>query len=134
MSNFKGYYIKIGNCTFSNPAIKRGGYNCIPRIVQVTDEQRLASGKLIIKPLEHRPTKISVTFPIMTPDQYRYYCSAIRGKLTGEQEMYLSLEYYDDEEDNYKTGTFYHTDIQGTPIIYSGKWMIEMAEIKFIEH
>lgn len=134
MSNFRGYYIRIGDCTFSSPAIKREGYKCTPKIVMVTDEERLASGKLIIKPLEHRPSKLFVTFPIMTPEQYRYYCKAFRGQLTGEHEMYLTIEYYDDEVDEYRVGTFYHTDINHTPIIYGGQRMIIMDEIRLIEH
>lgn len=134
MSNFRGYYIKIGDCTFSSPAIKREGYKCTPRIVMVTDEERVASGKLIIKPLEHRPTKMSITFPVMTPEQFRYYCKAFRGKLTNEPEMYLTVEYYDDEEDAYHTGTFYHTDIKETPVIYNGRRMILMDTISLIEH
>lgn len=134
MSNFRGYYIKIGDCTFSSPAIKREGYKCTPRIVMVTGEERVASGKLIIKPLEHRPTKLSITFPVMTPEQYRYYCKAFRGKLTNEPEMYLTVEYYDDEEDAYYVGTFYHTDIKETPVIYNGQRMILMDTISLTEH
>lgn len=134
MSNFRGYYIRIGDCTFSSPAIKREGYKCTPKIVMVTDEERLASGKLIIKPLEHRPSKLFITFPIMTPEQYQYYCKAFRGQLTGEHEMYLTIEYYDDEVDAYRTGTFYHTDINHTPVIYGGRRMIIMDEIRFVEH
>ena len=134
MSNFRGYYIRIGDCSFLNPAIKREGYRCTPRIVQVTDEERLASGKLIIKPLEHQPSKLYVTFPIMKPEQFQYYCRAFRGKLTGEQEMYLTIEYYNDEDDAYYTGTFYHTDIDYQPVIYNGQRMILMSEIRFIEH
>lgn len=134
MNNFRGYYIRIGDCTFTNPAIKREGYKCTPRIVIVTDEQRVASGKLIIKPLEHRPTKLFITFPIMTPEQFQYYCKAFRGKLTNEHEMYLTVEYYDDEEDAYYTGTFYHTDIDYQPVIWGRQRMILMSEIKLIEH
>ena len=134
MDNFRGYYIKIGDCNFSSPAMSREGYEFTPRIVMVTNEERLASGKLIIKPLEHRPSKLFVTFPIMTPEQYRYYCKAFRGKLTGEREMYLTIEYYDDEVDEYRVGTFYHTDINHTPIIYGGQRMIIMDEIRLIEH
>lgn len=134
MSNFKGYYIRIGDCTFQSPAIKREGYKCTPKIVQVTDEQRLASGRLIIKPLEHQPSKLYITFPIMTKPQYEYYCKAFRGKLTNEHEMYLTVEYYNDEDDTYYTGTFYHTDIEHIPVIYAHQRMIQMSEIKLIEH
>ena len=131
---FKGYYLKIGECDFTTPAIKREGFKILPKLVQVTDEQRVASGKLVIKVLPHKPTKIEITFPIMTPEQYRYYKQAFRGELTNEPEMYLKVEYYDEDEDKYETGTFYHTDISYQPIIYSGQRMIQMDTIKLIEH
>lgn len=134
MSNFKGYYIRIGDCTFSSPAIRREGYKCTPKIVMVTEEQRLASGKLVIKPLDHKPSKLFISFPIMTPEQFQNYCKAFRGKLTNEHEMYLTIEYYNDEEDAYYTGLFYHTDITYTPVIYEGRRMIIMDEIRFTEH
>ena len=49
MSNFKGYYFRIGNCTFSNPAPLREGFKVQPKLVEVTDAGRVASGRLIIK-------------------------------------------------------------------------------------
>lgn len=131
---FKGYYLKIGECDFTSPAIKREGFKILPKLVQVTDEQRVASGKLVIKVLPHKPTKIEITFPIMTPEQYRYYKQAFRGELTDEPEMYLRVEYYDEDEDKYEKGTFYHTDISYQPIIYGGQRMIQMDTIKLIEH
>ena len=131
---FKGYYLKIGECNFTNPAIKREGFKVLPKIVQVTEEQRVASGKLVIKVLPHRPTKIEITFPIMTPEQYRYYKKAFRGELTDDPEMRLKVEYYDEDEDKYETGTFYHTDISYTPVIYGGQRMILFDTIKLIEH
>lgn len=127
------YYIKIGSCTFNNPPIKREGYKCSPRLVQTADSERVASGLAIVKPLPHKPSKLYVTFPVMTPDQFRYYCQAIRGTLTGEDEMHLTIEYWDDERGAYSTGTFYHTDLTYTPVIYSGKRMIVMDEIRFVE-
>lgn len=134
MSNFKGYYVKIGDCTFSSPAMLREGYLCTPQIVMVTEEERLASGKLIIKPLDHTPSKLTMNFPVMTKSQYEYYCKAFRGKLTNEHQMYLTVEYYNDEDDTYYTGTFYHTDIKHKPVIYQGERMILMEQISLIEH
>lgn len=134
MSNFDGYYLKIGPCKFLDPAIKREGFHILPKLVQVTDEQRVASGKLVIKVLPHKPTKIEITFPIMTPQQYRYYKQAFRGELTNEPEMYLTVKYYDEDSDTYKTGTFYHTDVGYSPIIYGGERMVQMDQIKLIEH
>lgn len=131
---FNGYYLKIGECNFQNPAIKREGFVLTPRIVQVTEEKVLASGRLSIKELEHKPTKISITFPIMTVEQMRYYKKAFRGELTGEDEMYLTAEYYDEELDAYLTTTFYHTDLVYTPIIQNGRRMVLVDTVKLIEY
>lgn len=128
MSNFKGYYLKIGNCNFTNPAIKREGFKVLPKLVQVTDEQRVASGKLVIKELPHKPAKLEITFPIMTPKQYQTYYNILSSS------MYLKVEWYDDSTDKYRTGTFYHTDIQYSPVIYGGQRMIQFDTIKLIEH
>lgn len=145
-SNFKGYYIKIGTCQFDGseitvkskkyktPEIKREGLKVLPKLVQVTDEQRTASGKLYIRPLSHRPTKIEITFPIMTRNAYQITKKAFRGELTDEEEMKLTVYYYDEDDDEYKKGTFYHTDISYTPVIYRGERMIQLDTIKLIEH
>lgn len=127
MSNFKGYYMRIGSCTFDNPAIAREGFKVLPKLEQVTDAGRVASGKLIVKSLPHKPAKLDVTFPIMTPEQFRYYFSVI-------DSMYLTIEFYDEAKDEYRSGTFYHTDIQYTPVIMGGRRMIIFDNIKFIEH
>ena len=105
MSNFNGYYLKIGNCKFNGelidgvptPIMKREGFKILPDLVIVTDEQRLASGKLYIKPLAHEPTKMECTFPVMTPDQYRIVKKACRGQLTNEPQMELTVQYYDEQ-------------------------------------
>ena len=133
MSNFNGYYLKIGTCTFQNPAIKREGFKILPKLVQVINEKRTASGKLYIKPLPHKPTKIEINFPVMTPEQYRVYKQAFRGELTNEPEMELTVEYYDEDTDSYLTGTFYHTDISYKPVYYGGQRMLELDTVKLIE-
>ena len=127
MSNFRGYYFKIGSCDFSSPAPKREGLHIQPHLVQVTDAGRVASGKLIVKELPHRPSKITVQFPIMTPEQFRYYYSVL-------DNMYLSVEYYNEDYDRYETVTMYHTDLTYKPVIYGGKRMIDFQEFSLIEH
>ena len=128
MSNFRGYYIKIGNCTFTNPAIKREGLLIMPHLVQTADSGVLASGELSIKVLPHTRTKIQMQMPILTPEQYQYYYSVIMSS------MYLEVEYYNQGTDQYETGIFYHNDMQYKPIKWQGKEMIDMQEIHFIEH
>ena len=70
----------------------------------------------------------------MTLAQMRYYKQAFRGELTGQDEMYLTVEYYDLETDTYKTGTFYHTDLVYTPVIYNGMQMVLVDTVKLIEY
>lgn len=139
--SFNGYYVKIGTCKFNGervnniptPIMKREGFKILPKLVIVTDDKRTASGKLYIKPLPHRPTKMELTFPVMTPEQYRIIKKAFRGELTNEPEMELTVEYYDEDTDSYKTGTFYHTDISYSPVIYGGQRMLQVDTIKLIE-
>lgn len=128
MSNYKGYYVKIGNCNFTTPAPKREGLLIQPHLVQTANSGLLASGKLEIKVLPHTRTKIQIKFPVMTKAQYEYYYSVIMAS------MYLQVEYYNEGIDTYETGTFYHNDMQYKPIIYNGQHMIDMQEIHLIEH
>ena len=128
MSNFRGYYVKIGDCDFTNPSPKREGLLIMPHLVQTADSGVLASGKLDIKVLPHTRTKIQMQFPLMTMAQYMTYYSVIMAS------MALTVEYYNEGIDTYETGMFYHNDMQYKPIKFSGQEMIEMQEIHLIEH
>lgn len=127
MSNFKGYFFRIGDCYFNSPFPKRDGYEVMPHIVQTTDSGRVASGKIIIKELPHRPTKIIIQFPIMTPEQFRKYYNAL-------DSMYLSVEYYNEASDSYENATMYHGDLKYKPVYLSGQRMIDFEQFSLIEH
>jgi len=131
MSNFNGYYIKIGDCTFTDPSPKRDGLLILPHLVQTADSGVVASGRLEIKVLPHSRTKIQVQFPIMTKSQFRTYYNAIMN--TGNKGMNVQLQYYNEGIDDYETGEFYHNDLQYKPIVWNGEEMIDMQEIHFIE-
>lgn len=133
MSNFKGYYVKIGNCIFNSPSPKREGYKFAPKLVQVGDSSVVASGKLSIKVLPHDRSKIWLDFPPMTPEQYRTYWKALHSD-PGGQGMYLTVEAYDDSTDTYVTDTYYHTDLMAVPVTYSGQRMIQMDAFELIGH
>lgn len=128
MSNFRGYYVKIGNCTFTDPGIKRDGLLIMPHLEQTQDAGVLASGRLEMKVLPHKRTKIQMSFPPMTLEQYMRYYSVIMAS------MYLSVEYYNDGIDDYETGTFYHNDMEYKPMPIGGQELVEMQEIHLIEH
>lgn len=132
-SNFKGYYMKINNCTFQNPSIKRETWKFAPELVQVTDSGVLASGKLSIKVLPHTRRKIWCEFPPMTPDEFRIYWSALHGDSSGVG-MYLSVEAWDESTNSYITDTYYHNDIQYKEIVYGGRRMIVIDAFELIGH
>lgn len=128
MSDFAGYYVKIGNCTFTNPSISRDGLLIMPHLVQTQDAGVLASGKLELKVLPHTRTKIQMSFPPMTRAQYQVYYSVIMSS------MYLNVEYWNDGIGDYETGVFYHNDLAQKPMPIAGTPYVEMQEIHLIEH
>ena len=127
MSNFKGYYMKCNGCTFQNPSFKREGFKFAPKLVQVADATTTASGKLTMKVLPHVRSKIWCSFPPMTPEQFRTYYSTL-------DNMYLEVEYYNEDYDRYETATMYHTDLTYKPITYEGRRMIDFQQFSLIEH
>ena len=89
MSNFRGYYVRIGQCTFTDPAPKRDGLLIQPHLVQTADSGVLASGRLEIKVLPHTRTKIQMQFPVMTEQQYQRYYAAIMQVVTSMKYMLI---------------------------------------------
>lgn len=133
MSNFRGYWMKCGDCTFQNPSFKREGFKFAPKLVQVADATTLANGSLTIKVLPHDRRKIWCSFPPMTPEQYAVYRDALKLDQHGV-DMYLSIEAYDIGSDTYITDTYYHTDIMTTPVTYQGQVMVKIDDFELIGH
>ena len=130
---YAGYEIKCNNCTFQNPSMKREGYKFAEKLVQVADATTLANGELTIKVLPHTRRKIWLSFPPMTPEQFRVYRNALKLGESGT-DMYLSVEAYNDATDSYVTDTYYHTDIMWKPVIYEGRRMIVIDDFELIGH
>ena len=133
MSNFKGYYMRIGNCKFNSPSPKRETWKFAPASVQVGDSSVLANGKLSIKVLPHDRSKIWCEFPPMTPSQFQTYWAALHSDAGGHG-MYLTIEVYDDSTDRYITDTYYHNDLIYTPVTYAGQRMIKIDAFELIGH
>lgn len=130
---FNGYYMKIGNCTFKNPSFKREGFKYAPNLVQVADATTTADGALSMKVLPHSRKKIWCSFPPMTPAQFRVYWAALKGSQSGPS-MSLSVDVYNHITDSYDTDTFYHTDLQYSPVTYQGQEMIQIDDFELIGH
>lgn len=133
MATFQGYYVKIGNCTFQDPSIKRDKFKYAPALVQVTDAGVLASGKLQIKVLPHDRAKIWMGFPPLTKSQFRTYWNALHSDSTGKG-MFLPVQVWDETTENYVTGTFYHNDLTYKEISYEGEMKIVMDDFELIGH
>lgn len=128
-----GYYMKIGDCTFQSPSIKRETWKFAPELVQVTDAGVLASGRLNIKVLPHARRKIWCGFPPMTPEQFRVYWKALHSDSTGKG-MFLTVEAWDESSNSYITDTYYHNDLQYKDIVYGGRHMIVIDDFQLIGH
>ena len=131
--NFKGYYMKIGDCTFQSPSIKRDTWKFAPELVLVTDSGSLASGKLNIKVLPHTRRKIWCGFPPMTPSQFRVYWDALHSD-EGGKGMYLMVEAWDETTNSYIEDVYYHNDIQYKNINYEGRRMVVIDDFQLIGH
>ena len=133
MSNFRGYYMKIGDVIFNDPSPLRDTFKYAPALVQVGDSSVLASAKLSLKVLPHDRAKIWCEFPPLTRKQYKRYWDALHSDAGGHG-MYLTIEVYDDKADRYVTDTFYHNDLMATPINLGGETMIKMDAFELIGH
>lgn len=122
---FSGYYIKIGTCEFRSPALSKDNFKVAPKLIQVESADRVGSGKIAIKLLPHAPVKLWIDFPPMTPTQFRTYFTAL-------DSMSLSVNYYDETSDSYKTDTFYHTDFVYYPIMLNGERYIKFESFELI--
>lgn len=132
-NNYKGYYLKVGNTPFNDPAPKRDTFKFAPELVQVGESQVLASGRLSTKVLPHTRRKIWFELPPMTQAQYKKYWDALHSDAGGDG-MYLTVEVYDDANDTYITDTYYHTDLVVKPIYLGGQWMYVFDTFELIGH
>lgn len=133
MNNFEGYWLKVGDVTFNDPSPKPETFKFAPRLVQVGDSSVVASGKLSIKVLPHDRAKLWCEFPPMTPKQAKKYRDALFGDAGGHG-MYITVKAYDIVSDSYITDTFYHTDVEWTPVHFGGRWMVRLEPVDLIGH
>lgn len=131
--NGKKIYVQIGDCTFTNPSIKRETFKFAPKLVTVTNAGVLASGKLNIQVLPHTRAKIWMGFPPMTPEQFKVYWNALHGDETGYG-MYLTVKVWDESTSSYVTDTFYHNDLQYKNVNYEGRRMVVIDDFQLIGH
>ncbi len=131
MSNFRGYWLKVEGVIFDSPAPKRDTFKFAPALVQVGKSYVLASGRLHTKPLPHDRRKIWCDFPPMTPEQSKIYWDALHGDEAGKG-MAITVEVYDETNDEYVEDTYYHNDLEKKPITYQGQYMVQYEPFELI--
>lgn len=131
MSNFRGYWLKVEGVVFNNPSPKRDTFKFAPALVQVGKSYVLASGRLHTKPLPHDRRKIWCDFPPMTPEQSKIYWDALHGDEAGKG-MAITVEVYDETNDEYVEDTYYHNDLEKKPITYQGQYMVQYEPFELI--
>lgn len=103
---YQGYLIKVGNTVFPMKYIRSETYKCTPnqRIDQDSDSD--ATGVLHRNVLPHTRTKIEFETPQMLRGADVLAITAILG-LENNIRRDVTIEYFHDETQKYKTGKFY---------------------------
>lgn len=116
---YAGYRVKVNGVIFNNPAPSK--YSIIKNIMQ-TSAERVASGLLHVETAPHKPYKIFLTFPIMKLSQWRAYFNVLDND-------YLTVDFYDENTDLYRTATMYCGELQPEELNLgtSEQWIQEIS-------
>ena len=112
---YNGYLIKVGGSggtSLPMKYIKVEGYNITPDQRMESEAKRAITGSLHRTTVEHTASKIEFTTPVMTNLDMDSMMSMFRNAWSNSQERKLTLEYYDNETNSYKSGVFYMPDIK----------------------
>lgn len=102
---FNGYLIKIGSIIISSKFIALNSYKSTPNQMTDLDSYTDSNGLLHRNVLPHKSTKIEFNTPPLT------LATKIELQSLLPTRVKLSLTYWNDEENVYKTGDFYIPDI-----------------------
>lgn len=115
---YAGYLIKLGGSNGTSlpfKYFKAESYSCTPNQRMEASANRAVTGVLVRSTVSHTATKIEFETPFLTNTERKALNDllwAAMGSAANRLERKLDLEYYDDEMDTYKTGTFYVPDVQ----------------------
>lgn len=101
------YYLKVGNYEIPLEYMKLDSYKPAPDQRQDLDSYRDADGILHRTVLPHTATKVEFETPPLLVRDFRLLVDGIRRNYLTTLARDVTLTYYDDETDTYKTGHFY---------------------------
>lgn len=114
---FNGYLIKAGGANgdvIPLDKIKLSSYKSSPNQRMETEAGRSVTGLLHRTTVEHTSTKIEFETPPMTNTERTALMGLIKRHFTNERERKLSIEYYNEEDDDYAIAEVYMPDIDYT--------------------
>lgn len=135
---FSGYLIKLGGSggdELPMRSIAAESYSATPDQRLESKAARAVTGLLYRSTCDHMATKIEIqTVPITNRD-LTGLMSLIASHFIDPKQRKINLEYYDNETDAYKTGTFYMPDIQYKILRVDGNTIYyDNIRLAFIEY
>ena len=112
---FSGYLIKLGGSSgevLSTNYMKYDSYKISPNQRMETEAGRSVTGLLHRTTVEHTSTKIEFEVPAMTNTQLAAFNYLIKSHFTNPRERKLTIEYYNEEDNDYRVADVYVPDIQ----------------------
>ena len=135
---FSGNLLALGGTPFPMKWIEFDTYKVTPNRRQDLDPFRDANGLLHRNVVGHAPTTIDFELRSMYNKDVAAAMAFIKSKYESYEEKRLQITYYDPENDNYNTGTFYldsniefpikHIDVRRSLIKYDN------INISFVEY
>lgn len=111
---FNGTLLKVGTYIFPTKYIRADTFLITPNQRQDLNSgvDADADGELVRYVLPHTRTKIEFNTPYMDYEDKKELMSNLKKQYLNYSERKVFVTYFDDENDDYKTGTFYMPDIQ----------------------
>lgn len=111
---YSGYHLKFGNTILPYKYIKLATYKSSPNQRLDLDSYRDSDGVLHREVLSHTASKIEWETPYLTNIDVAEMNAIFNAAMSNQTERKVSVTYYNEENDTYKTGTFYMPDVQYT--------------------
>lgn len=110
MSNYQGYLLKFGNTIMPNKYFLE--YSSTPNQRMESDAQRDQFGDLHRATLPHHKSSITFSTHILPLDEKIRFQNIINNAITNSLQRRVSVTYWNDETNSYRTGSFYIPDIE----------------------
>ncbi|MCH5298007.1 MAG: hypothetical protein J1E85_10120 [Ruminococcus sp.] len=110
MSNYNGYLLKFGDTIMPNKYFLE--YSSTPNQRMESDAQTDQLGALHRTTLPHHRTSIKFSTHILSLDEKIKFQNIINNAITNSLQRKVSVTYWNDETNSYKSGSFYIPDIE----------------------